>query len=334
MAKLQPAVKTYQFEILEENYAYIDISQCASMLNRRFYPQGLLWAVGGFTVINRAGAGENKRILIEKLPETWVMNNAWTKGFKLWQRMIRQARSESQSIDPKFLDFKVYMDSVHHADGSDLNQTPVAYNAELYRRGQWDYSSYIFPDTSDPGNSDEVDIICIGANFPGAGASGNNAVSLIEGYAAGRALPYESDPNMPDDAASAYSFNPQNWGQAIFNDGTDQDAAVIQQTLLADNTSAPYPFENGPDQDNPGVPFTDTQYPGGANNPVNGGTLEVHDFVDITGTTVGARTMLRGGTFPCGLLKVSNNATSTVDLLIHMVPGHYRGYLAEPMQDV
>jgi len=331
MAKLQPAVKTMQFEVLPSNYAFIDLSQCASMLNRRFYRQGLLWAVGGFTVINRANPGTNKRLLIEKLPETWVMYNAWVKGFKTWNKMNYESLRETESVRPKFLDFKIFMDAVHHEDGVLLNQTPVAYDGAAYKRGEWDMSKMVIPRTDGTDDVHNREIIAIGANYPGAGASSLGAVSLIEGYAASRALPDILDPNAPLDMTDAYGDTPENWMAATFNEGTEQDSQVLSD--MFENNTPPYPFENGPDQSG-GPAFTDTQYPGGANNPVGGGTLEIHDFADISGTTIGARTMLRGGTFPCGLLKFSNNADSIVDLLIHLVPGHHRGYLAEPMQDV
>ena len=52
--KIQPAVMTMQFNLTnnkDATYAFdtIDLSKCASALNRRFYRQGLQWAVAGFT---------------------------------------------------------------------------------------------------------------------------------------------------------------------------------------------------------------------------------------------------------------------------------------------
>ena len=102
--------------------------------------------------------------------------------------------------------------------------------------------------------------------------------------------------------------------------------------LITENNEAPYPFENGT---NPaGGTFSDTMYPGGANNPVGGGTLELHDLATVSATTVGQKTTLRGGTFQCGLMKISNNTDQNMDVFIHLVPGNHRGYLAMPMQEV
>jgi hypothetical protein len=158
-----------------------------------------------------------------------------------------------------------------------------------------------------------------------------NAVSLIEGYAASRGLPDIRDPNTPDDASDADGALPQNWMAALNNEGISQDAAVIED-MITENNEAPYPFENGT---NPaGGTFADTMYPGGANNPTGGGTLELHDFATVSSTTVGQKTTLRGGTFQCGLIKISNDTDKAMDVLIHLVPGNHRGYLAMPMQEV
>jgi hypothetical protein len=323
-----PSVTTLQFQIDGSQFKYIDLSQCASLVNRRFYRQGLNWAVAGFTVMS--GSNSSGRVLIEKLPDTWIMANAWTMGFKNWRRQQMDAASESMSVIPKFADFKVFMDDVHHQAGTAANAIPISYDNTAFALGDWDYSKFVIPNggTGNPGSSAEREIICIGANYPGNSPStGLNAVSLIEGYAARRALPYETDPNVPDDAESVDGSNPQNWIQAIYNEGTSQIGEVLDN-LLEDNIQAPYPFENDGN-------YTDTMYPGGANNVPK---LELHDFAEVSGTTVGQRTFLRGGSFQCGLMKVSNNTTGgdtdIIELLVHLVPGRSRGYLTAPMQEV
>ena len=76
MPKLQPAVMTLPYRLIDgDREGYIDISQSASLANRRFYRQGLQWAVGGMTVITDGDV--TGRILIEKLPETWPFTQAW-----------------------------------------------------------------------------------------------------------------------------------------------------------------------------------------------------------------------------------------------------------------
>ena len=127
--KIQPAVLTLQFEMplsgsgTVDNYT-IDLSQCASIMNRRFYRQGLNWAVAGFKWIG----SDDATISIQKLPSTWVMSNSWEKGFRAWQKMNNEALAESESVKPKFLDFKIYADETHHLAGFGANLLPGNYN--------------------------------------------------------------------------------------------------------------------------------------------------------------------------------------------------------------
>ena len=98
MKKIEPAVQTMMFNFSvpisdppeSTTTKFIDLSQCASLLNRRFYRQGINWAVSGFKFLT--GADSTGIITIQKLPETWIMSNSWEKGFRNWQRMnIKQS---------------------------------------------------------------------------------------------------------------------------------------------------------------------------------------------------------------------------------------------------
>ena len=316
---------------------YIDLNQCNSLVNRRFYRQGLLNAVNGIKVVSTnvlagtltpvADAPQGK-ILIEKLPSTWVMGNSWVKSFRVWQEMINDAISETSSIRPRFLDFKIYADAAHHNLGFAANLLP----AEALP-GEWEPSTIEVPkarNTVVAGDDlmETFEVLATGASYPGAGASGFDAVSCIEGYAASRLLPSIRDPNAPDDASDVLGATPENWMQAVFNDGTTQSADVIEDLLL-DNNIAPYPFEND------GV-NVDTMYPGGANQQPG---LQTHDLDRITGTTIGGVTRINGGAFPCGLIKITITNYDEIyelfpKLLISLAPGPHRGLLAVPMTEM
>ena len=47
--KLEPAVQTMIFT-LPNGESTLDLSQCASIVNRRFYRQGINWVVAGFRI--------------------------------------------------------------------------------------------------------------------------------------------------------------------------------------------------------------------------------------------------------------------------------------------
>jgi hypothetical protein len=324
--KIEPSVQTLVFSTTPTTGGTtgeftIDLSQCASLINRRFYRQGINWAVAGIKVIT-AGTGS---IVIKKLPNSWVMGNAWKKSFANWQKMNREALQEAESVAPKFLDFKVYADDVHHTAGFGANLLPLGGTYAPAAAGEWVASKFVIPDSSNPGNSTEREVVAVGGSFPGNGASGFNAVSMIEGYAASRGLPYQEDPNAPADAGDAKGSQPQNWMSALFNDGTSQDDAVLDD-MISENNQAPYPFEG--DGTN-----TDTMYPGGANQLVG---LQIHDWESISGTTIGGITRCKGGNFPCGLMRFdwTPENTSNIVIQVDLIPGNHRGYLCEPMGDM
>jgi hypothetical protein len=364
--KIQPAVETLTFYLKTvdpgtpsgtgevtpgQTTYYCDLSQVASLANRRFYRQGLNWAVGGmrFNSTNVVTVGGSTlvqpdapegAITIQKLPNTWIFSNAWEKGFRAWQKMNMKAQEDAPSIKPKFLDFKIFMDSLHHGAkaGVAANILPAVANTDFTSPvigysdatpGEWIYSKFVVPNSdSATGGIQNREVIAVGASYPGAGASGLGAVSLIEGYAASRALPNIVDPNLPGDAFDAEGSAPQNWLTALFNEGTQQDDQVLSD--MVENNEVPYPFENDTAGNN------DTMYPGGANQ-LDG--LQLHAIENITGSTIGGVTYVKGGNFPCGLIRIDVFNTDTVYeqlniLQIDLVPGSHRGYLAEPMTDM
>lgn len=337
MAKLQPAVKTLTFSYLVPGQSegtpgtstnFIDLSQCASIVNRRFYRQGINWAVSGIKVLSQPSLTSgtlNGSVTISKLPETWVMSNSWEKGFRAWQKMNNNALEESQSVKPKFLDFKIYADEDHHSAGFTSNLLPIGDQGSLFVDGEWSPSKYVYGTAGSGVATQEV--IAVGPNFPGAGNSGLDAVSLIEGYAASRALPQTRDPNTPDDSADITGVEPANWLAALFNEGIAQDEEVVTD-MITENYQAPYPFEDD------GV-HNDTMYPNGANQGIG---LQIHDLEYVTGTTIGGTSMIKGGMFPCGLIKIfdvnRNEVDRLVTLTVDLVPGNHRGYLCEPMTEM
>jgi hypothetical protein len=334
---IQPAPMTFYLQSVVPAETiktdFIDLSQIASLVNRRFYRQGLNWAVAGFKFLTTSGFGG--AIACSKLPNTWVMANSWEKSFQAWKDMNDKALDNDESIKPRFFDFKIYADSTHHQAGSAANLLPTSFSA-AYTAGDWDYSTIQVPDTATaavglPQTVHTFDLIATGGSFPGASpVTTNDAVSLIEGYAASRALPNILDPNTPDDARSITGATPENWMSAIFNEGLVQDSDVVRD-LQTQNEIAPYPFEND------GVNL-DTMYPGGANQ---GAGLQLHDQEYVTATTIGGTSRLKGGNFPCGLIRIDSQndlpATGQSEgwvLMIDLIPGDHRGYLCETMTEM
>ncbi len=350
--KLQPVPLTLTFDlgVLDPSPGggfstattkYIDLSQCASLVSRKFFRQGLVWAVSGMKLIsnsedsdgNPQTSGALGRVHIRKLPRTWIMSNAWHKGFASWQEMNRDALDSSPSVKPKFLDFKIFADDYHHATGVSANLLPINFASsgsavQTVTPGEWEMSKYVIPKTDGTDGVHNREIIATGSNYPPAGASGLGAVSLIEGYAASRGLPDIRDPNVPADAADAEGNAPENWMSALENDGTQQDDQILTD-MVFENNQAPYPFEND-------GTHTDTMYPGGENQLPG---LEISSIEQITTSTVGGNTMFGPETFPCGLIRidvVNYDQTNHManKLQIKLVPGNHRGYMCQPMQEM
>ncbi len=324
-SKIQPAELKLAFTIKNSGKNYIDLSQSASLINRRFYRQGLNWAVSHFTFYKSTPTESNAvGVTIAKLPSSWIMSNAWEKGFRAWQKMNSEASEEAPSVRPKFLDFKIYANKDHHTAGFGSNLLPTDVQANQITPGEWVASKFIIPDTtSATGGIENREVLALGASYPGIGASGLGAVSLIEGYAASRGLPNILDPNTPNDAADADGATPQNWMSALFNEGNQQDDQVISD-MIAENNLAPYPFEN----DGTNI---DTMYPGGENQLPD---MRVVGASFFNAGTNANKVTIEGDMFPCGLIEVNNTSDDSLSMIVHLVPGSHRGYLAEPMTEM
>jgi len=322
MKKIEPAVMTLKFNLTnsgDANYTHdtVDLSQCASAVNRRFYRQGLRWAVAGFTILTKSTG----QITIQKLPETWSMTNSWRKGMSHWLRQQNEAVEEggSESAVARFRDFKILADSIQHSNATfgpdgivDLNNLlPLDISGGAVMQGEWEISQIVIPNHTGPGVNYEPYLHMVGDDVGGAGGS----KALIKGYENSRAFPQSPDPVSPSLGSS------ENWLRAMFDVGDNSDLVVQNATDKNDNL--PY------DQDN---------YPGGdANMPY----MQINDEAFITSSTVGGKTTLRGGTFPCGLIRIRNKSndaqggwSQTPQLLIHLVPGSHRGYMCESMQEM
>lgn len=306
--KIEPAVLRLQFTLPSENNAgngisYCDISQNVSLINRRFYRQGLNWAVSGITFVNnRGGSGT---IEVRKLPSTWVVSNSWEKTFRAWMQMNKNAMEEAPSIRPKYLDYKIHFDKYHSEVMTfDENLIVDEYTGAV---AEWNPSKVHIPNNpvtnpaGTPGSQESFQLhMC--------GDTGNDSKGLIEGYQDSRSVPFSPDPNVPSDVST-------NWISSIFNEGTTQDNAVL----------------NDLEDDFDEVPYDLMRYPGGGSFNENG---VVVDMVDFTTTTVSARNRVKPFNAPCGLIRFNNNTGEDITMYIDLVPGHHRGYLAEPMTEM
>jgi hypothetical protein len=143
------------------------------------------------------------------------------------------------------------------------------------------------------------------------GPSDVSAKGIVEGYSQSRSVPQSPDPVTVGSASNSWL--------ARMTDVGDDNPEIIGNAQ----------FEN----DN--LPYDQDDYPGGAGNFAS---PEIHDQSFITATTIGGTTRLKGGNFPCGLMKLEINNTGAeplgVSIQLDLVPGNHRGYLCEPMTEM
>jgi len=324
--KIQPSVRTltFPFGTLADSLTtkYIDLSQCASLVNRRFYRQGINWAVAGFTL--HVSSQLNGSVQIMKIPNTWVASNAWEKSMRAWLKQQNDAMEEAgaESAIARFRDFKIHADETHVANGFGTNLVPAvkdnAGNWQLFGLGEWDPSQIVIPNaTSTDVLPHESFLHMTGTNFYPVGTTAATAQSrgMIEGYADSRAFPQSPDPVSPAIGSS------NNWLRDMFDVGNDSNTITINATDRNDN-----------------LPYPQVDYP---NGELNANELQYHDQINLSATTVSGKSGARGANFPCGLIKLQiDQALQSVAgvpqawLQVHLVPGSHKGYLCEPMTDM
>lgn len=327
LKKLQPAPMTMTFEMGDGGTSYIDLSQCASILSRRFYRQGLNWAVAGMSIYAK---GTNKTVRIATLQKNWATFNAWKKGFALWNEMNDQVLDVEPGIQGKYADFKIFLDRKHMenflANGEQddttvsagktllpvvVNSTTGASQLPSDSNREWNYSEYIIPQAGGAAPAKTAHIHMNGASsLAGAPPS----VGLISGYGLSRSRPQLEDPNVPLTSVDS-------WMNSLFSMAdTDDD---IRDNLVTENDENPYAV-SGPGSDQ-------ERYPGGEVN-LPGLELVSPPITSSAGTDYAGRVQIPGFTAPCGLIYIKNDGAVTVQ--VHLVPGDHRGYMAVPMQEM
>jgi len=285
---------------------YLDLSQCASLANRRFYRQGINWAVGGFKFLTEGPTS----FVTQKLPTTWVMHQAYKAAFDSWnkQQMAAVEESGADSAVAAFRDFKIFADVGHVSSGYGANLLPYDLQQPIpqqYAVGEWEPSQIVIPHSGGtPGSTVERLLHMVGINVNGADSRG-----IIEGYADSRAFPQSPDPVSPDLSSTA------NWMARMFDDAQTYSDVLDNATDRNDN-----------------LPYPQADYPGGA---IQAPSMQLHAISTATGTTIGGMTVAKGGFFPCGLIKFSIQNNDAIArgyaIVVELVPGTHRGYMCEKM---
>jgi len=285
-----------------EDFHYIDLAQQLSLINRRLYRQGMVYHVANITVHDGDG---DAFVKFCTAPNTYITHKAWATGFRNWKKqraMVLQGMDQSlvpRSLTGAWSDFKVYLNA-DHIDDVDKPTFSDIENTNISTAGDWDYSKF-YQDYDANGVQDEMYIHLMG------GHDGTtldwDSIGLIE--ALDEIWPTQGQEPVVDSAASTSIYiNMFDSGQDEIMDDIENesdDPPYSSSLMPGANASAPYPWE----------------------------VREVH-----LGTSANKTGYVGGFPVPCGLLCIETKSSglgNEIGLLIEMVPGKYKGVMAERM---
>lgn len=321
--KIAPAITDLYFRNESYNGSkthntwYIDTSRELSKVNRRLYSQSRMYAYQGLTFIWRAdaaAAAQTIEVSVRTAGNSWILHNAYVKGHALWNEMQQLVLEDNPSIKTKWHDFKVTLATSQTGwtgTGNSLSVRDAAGN--FYADGEWNMSTYVLPQhdvdpaTGNPLPAQQFDACLIG---------GDNVSrkSLVKAYQESRATVSPDQPNSPAGLPGSFF--------SVLTDTGSQEPELAQ-VIQDENENAPYALND--------YPQGDTNAPTSVNVA----------FGAISPSEVDGRTS--GFVAPCGLLEIEvtaydanggalpPEATPTIDMLLHVAPGTYKGVAAIPM---
>lgn len=301
---------------------YLDLFSDLSMVNRKLFAQGHVLGIDNieFTFLNDV-AHPFDTITLEVLTalDTWPVHNGWVKGNALWNEMNQLVLEDNPSIQGKWADFKVFLDTAHRAEYFlNGNARPRDSSGVEYFPGEWNYSDYVLPQhivdpaTGKPLLADQTQAHLIGPDVSVPGDPTQWAsVGLVNAYQESRATVFANAPNVPPGMSQSF-FN-------LLTDSGSQEPELAD-IIEGENNDPPYDID---------------EYPGGA---TNGANLPV---VEIAAATIGSPIgMTQSFMAPCGLIKlvwttsldgVLTEVPPTINFKVSMMAGKYKGIAAIPM---
>lgn len=288
------------FEVSTEQSSqtkFIDIARALSIINRKFYRQGVYYYVNSVELHNN----ENSVVDLLVAPDNWITKNAWNRGFRMFQQMNAQV----DTVRPKYHDFKIKLvasqDDANTMD-PDLYTTGMADYS--YSPDEWQFSKFTTM-VSDGGASDEFTAHLIGGHDEShAGPPAKyNSIGLIKSYGDSRPEPDGSgQPVLPP----SHSDDPLN---ILFDASGDYAIQSISTNL---------------DELNDETPYDANSYIG----ELGGSLVQVARLATVATTNRVAKAS--GFCAPFGLICVRPSETSTgYSITLNLASGTYHGVYAE-----
>jgi len=304
---------------------YIDLAQCASLVNRVSLRQGMEYVVESVTVVTNGACN----IGVFRIPEHWAAINAWEKAYHVWRESQQQVLDTEPTVAARYRDFKVHYESVHNAS---QNLIPLGYEiANTDSVYDWDMSEIQIPNDPASGTTTGYPLFMLGDDSA-------TRKGVIKGYADSRSRPQETEPNVPGGVS---------WMTDAFDVG--ENLPEIAVDLRYENESPPYLVGESHSivTNYPGGEFQGIQsWTAGGMNPSVGTLASIMSL--RAGTSGMAIQSSPGFVAPLGLLKVTVDATGLTEsssgpfdvgalpsllLKVTMAPGGYKGLLAQGMRE-
>lgn len=306
MSTVEPAQRVLTFAI-PPGESYIDIAAALSSVNRRFYRQGMQYAVTKveFSFPGKPGNADAVELTAFTAGSTWVVHNAWKKAQAHWLGQQRDARRLiGQSAKPAYEDFKVYLDDAQRAAGTTM---PVlSGDGAAVGAGEWEYSKFVWE--ADDASVDEPWVHLIGGNVGSPGTDWG----LILNYQQSRATVQAEDPELP----AEYSTNMY----ALLAQDENLSLDEVAQNMETNNDEPPYDHDDYPGSDtNSDRPWPQETAMANAASP----NANLHGFVAQCGLIL---FNLKGFNAAGGA-----ETAPAAAVQVHLAPGGYKGVLAEPM---
>lgn len=291
--KTSPTVVRLSFEGDGNTTRFIDIGRALSVINRKFYRQGVYYYVNSVELYNN----EDAYIDLHTLPDTWVTKNAWNLGFSKFQKM----NNLSDVPRPKYHDFKVRMtNSQSETNTMDPDMYAINGSNASMAPDEWKYSE-ITTLASDGGAADEFLLHMLG---PHDGSEGNwQSIGLIQSYAASR--PEPNSAGEPD----LVHLAEQDPMMTLFETSSDGGLENIGKNLNDNNDQTPYDH----------------------NDYIGESASHMQHVARLATSQITGRVAKASGfCAPLGLICVDPQQTSTdYRIVINLAQGTYHGVYAE-----
>ena len=288
----------------EDNH-YIDIGLLLSRANRRFYRQGMNYHVANIVFDDSDGDAD---IDVCTLPNTWMTQAAWQKGFQEWNKQQVALEKASGVKRGKWLDFRIDMTKNARDDVDNINLIDA--NGNTFPVGDSDYSRYQI--ANDSSNVIECHDIYMMGSITGS-APDYTGIGLLEclEWALG------DDPQEDPDLHTHFDILP--W-QYLSGDSANSE---VNEEVAEDWEE----FQDNPPYNALVVPGADTAGSGRPSSPW---------VVRSCKLKTGALSAAVGGfTAPCGLLMIESDSSTdgnSIGVTIELTPGDYKGVHAWPMR--